>query len=441
MLRLSFHICLSFLLILNAVVKSSAQENQFIPGRSAPSHYSAELVEEFYQLNHNQLFWYSSSGHAILLRNCLLQWLDSSIHLGLSPAGYHYPELLQFQSRNIVAGDSVLLKEADRLFTDAALTFCSDLYMGRNIPSLINSDEISSSCIAEDKRFLLQTLINCSSDSLFNLFIFSLEPGGNDYYMLKKALADKMNTGDSVHVKFISYSLNIYRWIHHFHLQEYAVVNIPSATLRYYKMDSLLFQMKTVVGMPSAKTPRLATYLNKIIYYPYWNVPRKIVINEYLPIFKRNPAMVDSLNMQIINAHGSIMDYRKLNWGLFTKENFPYDLRQSTGCDNALGVIKFNLSSPYDVYMHDTNFKRAFSHERRFYSHGCIRLEKPILLANQILGGKVDSNYLQSCLRDQEPIPISIDKRIPVFVVYMPALADESENIIYYRDVYGFLKK
>ena len=140
--RLSFHICFAFFFILNAVTKSSAQDNQFISGWSAPSHYSPEFVEEFYQLNHDKPFWYSSSRHATLLRNCLLQWLDRSTELGLNPADYHYPELLQFHNRNIVPSDSLLLKEADRLFTDAALTFCRDLYMGKNFPSLINSDEI-----------------------------------------------------------------------------------------------------------------------------------------------------------------------------------------------------------------------------------------------------------------------------------------------------------
>ena len=259
--------------------------------------------------------------------------------------------------------------------------------------------------------------------------------------MLKKALADKMLQGDSVHVKFISYSLNLFRWMHHFHLQEYGVVNIPSATLRYYKMDSLLFQMKTVVGS--------ALHQNTAVSYLY----RQDHLLSLLECPQENCHQRIPSHFQEESGHGRlpeyanyqrarpIMDYRKLNWALFTKQNFPYDLRQSTGCDNALGVIKFNLTSPYDVYMHDTNFKKAFSYERRFYSHGCIRLEKPLLLANQILGGKVDSNYLQSCLRDQEPVPINIDKRIPVFVVYMPALADGSENIIYYRDVYGLLKK
>lgn len=431
---------LFFIFFLNAAIKSSGQESQLLPGAPEPRYYSAELLEEFYQLNHKKLFWYNPSNNSSSLRKSLLRWLNSSKEFGLNRADYHYPELMQAQDSIFSSVDSLPLGEADRLFTDAALTFCRDLYLGRNIPSLINSDEISPSYFAKDKQFLLQGILGCSSDSSFNLFIKALEPADLEYSRLKEALAEKLFVSDSLQVKLISYSLNLIRWMHHFQLPEYAVVNIPSATLRYYKMDSLLFQMKTVVGKPSTKTPRLATYIDKIIYYPYWNVPRKIVITEYLPIFKNNPSMVDSLNMQIVNANGFVLDYHKLNWALYNKQNFPFELRQSTGCDNALGVIKFNLTSPYDVYMHDTNFKRAFSFERRFYSHGCIRLEKPILLANQILDGKVDSNYLKSCLRDQKPVPVYLEKRIPVFVIYMPATADDQGKITYFRDVYGLLK-
>ncbi|MFI5153965.1 MAG: L,D-transpeptidase family protein [Chitinophagales bacterium] len=438
--RISLPLCLFFIFILNTF-RSSGQENQ-APYRAAEaSHYSAELVDEFYQLNHGKLFWYGPSINSISLRKSLIRWLDRLIELGLNRANYHYPELMHAQDSIFSTIDSLSLKEADRLFTDAALTFCRDLYMGRDIPSLINSDEISFSGFQRDRQLLLHALLNCTSDSLFNDFVSSLEPGNGDYNQLKKALAEKISAGDSIHVKSIAYSLNIFRWMLHFHLPEYVVVNIPSATLGYYKMDSLLFHMKTVVGKPSTKTPRLATYIDKIIYYPYWNVPRKIVISEYLPIFSKNPSMVDSMNMQIVNAKGNVVDYHKLNWALYNKQNFPFELRQSTGCDNALGVIKFNLTSPYDVYMHDTNFKRAFSFERRFYSHGCIRLEKPILLANQILDGKVDSNYLKSCLRDQKPVPVFPDKRIPVFVIYMCATPDDQGNINYFRDVYELMKK
>jgi len=132
-------------------------------------------------------------------------------------------------------------------------------------------------------------------------------------------------------------------------------VNIASATLRYYEHGKLKLLTKVVVGKPSTRTPRFAAYCNEIILYPYWNVPTKIVLNELLPKFKSDSSYIDELNMQLINAGGQVVDHYKLNWNRYSSRYFPFRVRQGTGCDNSLGVIKFNLASPLGVYLHDTN--------------------------------------------------------------------------------------
>ena len=149
---------------------------------------------------------------------------------------------------------------------------------------------------------------------------------------------------------------------------------------------------------------------------------------------------MDAMNMQVVDNKGNILDAQKLDWPIFTKTNFPYRFRQSTGCDNALGVIKFNLTSPFDVYMHDTNLKSAFQSSYRYYSHGCIRLEKPIELGNFLLHGRLDPLFLQSCLKDQKPVTVKPDKPVPVFVVYGMAGFDAMNNVIYYKDIYRLMK-
>jgi len=198
--------------------------------------------------------------------------------------------------------------------------------------------------------------------------------------------------------------------------------------------------MRAVVGKPSTPTPRFAAYFNEVILYPYWYPPASIVFNELLPKIKRNPSIIDSWNMQVTDKNGKIVNHLKLNWSAFYTGNFPYILRQSTGCDNSLGILKFNISSPYGVYLHDTNNKTAFLSASRFYSHGCMRIEEPIKLANHILHEKLDTSFLQSCFKEQKPIPVQLDNPIPVFVVYMMAEADPTGKIRYYKDIYNLLK-
>ncbi|MGH2566409.1 MAG: L,D-transpeptidase family protein, partial [Ginsengibacter sp.] len=225
-----------------------------------------------------------------------------------------------------------------------------------------------------------------------------------------------------------------------FKFEKWIVVNIASATLRYYESDSIKLRMKVVVGKPSTRTPRFAAHCNQVVFYPYWNVPASIALNELLPEFKRNPGDVDALNMQVLDLKGNIIDYHKLNWKNYSKAYFPFRIRQSTGCDNSLGVVKFNLTSPFSVYLHDTNNKTAFLSGLRYYSHGCIRIEEPIELANYLLPGKVDSKFLEACLKDQKPVMLDLPEPVPVFVIYQTVEVNLKNQMKYYKDIYRLLR-
>ena len=50
---------------------------------------------------------------------------------------------------------------------------------------------------------------------------------------------------------------------------------------------------------------------------------------------------------------------------------------QPPGAANALGRIKFNFPNKFQVYLHDTPEKRLFAHDKRAFSHGCMRVEDP----------------------------------------------------------------
>lgn len=398
--------------------------------------YNKEMVTRFYILNNQQLQWNTGDSNGVLLRKKMITLLDSACYLGLNKFEYHYNELIAACNKT----DSSTLKNVDILFTDAALTFTKDVYTGKNIIKWIESDEISSSFTEDDKLFLVNQLLSTSTDSLLQAQVSKLQPSSEEYRLLKKELYNKLQTGDTFSVKLLNISLNILRWINHFKLQQRIIVNIPSANLFYYSGDSIALKMKVVAGKPLTPTPRMTTYCTEVILYPYWNVPRKIAVNELLPLFKLLPKMVDALNMQVIDAKGNVVDHHRLKWTSFNKNNFPYKFRQSTGCDNSLGVVKFNLTNPFDVYLHDTNIKKSFLSDHRFYSHGCIRIEKPIELAGLLLNNALDTTFLQSCLKEQKPVPISIKKKVPVFVVYMPAEIDTCNRAVYYKDVYDLLR-
>jgi murein L,D-transpeptidase YcbB/YkuD len=144
------------------------------------------------------------------------------------------------------------------------------------------------------------------------------------------------------------------------------------------------------------------------------------------------------MNLQVLNSKGRVVSPYSINWKSYNKNNFPFTFRQSTGCDNALGVIKFNLTNPYSVYMHDTNVKSVFASAKRYLSHGCIRLERPMELAELLAPGKIDNDLLEACVKGQQPKTIDIPD-IPVFVIYVPVEYAADGTIQYLDDVYHLL--
>lgn len=400
--------------------------------------YRPSEVKIFYG-NQNLPIWFLNASNVRSMRQELINVIESASSFGLLNKKYHLPFIRLRRDSLSSNTDSTRLWEADYLFTDAAIAFLHDLYMGESISRWMRYDDISAKFKTIDETYLRNRLAKVKSGKALAELVKTLEPDLFNYNFLKTELKLQLEMKDSVKIKILSHSLNMYRWAHHFRHGQFILVNIGSATLRYYESDSLLLQMKVVAGKPATKTPRFTASTDYITLYPYWHVPRSIAIPKLLPQFKRNPSAVDAMNMQLIDGNGNIVNHRKLDWSALNRNNFPYTIRQSTGCDNALGVIRFNMTSLFGVFMHDTNFKEAFLLENRYISHGCIRLEKPVELADYLLKKPLDTAFLQSCIKNQKPVNLSLPNPVRVFVVYMLAEADDTGRVIYYKDVYRLL--
>jgi L,D-transpeptidase YcbB len=428
------------------VAKISFSQKVVVSGYQIPIVLSTEkliyplLTAKFYQQNNQQLFWFTTDTGSATLRQSFKTAIDSCINIGLDKEKYHYNEIIAASAAKFSLEDSTTAMNNDKIFTDAAIALCKDIYQGKNISSWINYDEVSGKYTDADNEYLLKNIAAAKSGNALTQFILLLEPAEKEYTLLKQELKTQLQKKATLPIKQLTATLNYFRWIHHFKFDQCIVVNIPSATLRYYQKDSIKLHMKVVVGKPSTKTPRFAAYCNQVILYPYWNVPTSIAVNELLPKIKRRPATIDDMNMQLVDGNGKVINHYAVNWKAISRNYFPYRLRQSTGCDNSLGVIKFNVTDPYSVYLHDTNNKTAFLSGYRYYSHGCIRVEEPIELGNLLLSNRLDTNFLKACYKEQKPIPIDLLTPVPVIVIYSLVEIDKADKIRYYKDVYSLIK-
>lgn len=258
--------------------------------------------------------------------------------------------------------------------------------------------------------------------------------------LLRSAAIAELNVPVGIRIRQLTLAINYYRWLSClFHETPVIVVNIPAAYLKVYGSNAILLDMKVIVGKPSTPTPTLTSRVTEIVLYPYWKVPYSIATKELLPAIKRNPGFIDANNFQVMTNTGKIADPYKINWKSLDASNFPFTIRQSTGCDNALGLIKLDFYNPAGVYLHDTPDKSLFGSGRRYFSHGCIRMEKPMELGHLILsnnGIAIDTLEAKGCLRNQAPIIVEADEKMPVVVWYNPVDVDETGRVVFYQDIY-----
>lgn len=266
--------------------------------------------------------------------------------------------------------------------------------------------------------------------------MFNLPANGE----LNQEIIRELNVPLKIRLAQLNLSINYYRWLSCLtQNQSVIVANIPAAYLKVYRNNEVILEMRLVVGKPSTPTFTLASIVNEVIVYPYWHVPVSIATKELLPAIKRNPSFLDANNYQVLNKAGKIMDPYSINWHSLSRNYFPYTIRQGTGCDNSLGLLKLNFYNPFGAYLHDTPNKDLFKQNRRFFSHGCMRMEKPIELGHLVLKNNniaIDTLTEKGCLKNQSPINVPADVKMPVIVWYNPAGVDSSSHILFFEDVY-----
>jgi len=242
-------------------------------------------------------------------------------------------------------------------------------------------------------------------------------------------------------ILWLEHAVGVYHWMDHWDFTRSIHVNVAAAEVELVEEDRTILSMRAVVGKAATPTPFFAAWAENIVLYPYWFVPLSIAVGEFLPKIKKDITWLDRQNMQVLDRAGNVVDPTQLPWADFTAAYFPYTIRQSTGCDNALGILKVDVKTPLGVYLHDTNNKASFLLSKRFLSHGCIRLEEPLQLGNYLLDKTLDTVFLQSCLLEQKPVQLTLKAAIPVLVFYTLVQPQQDGSVRYLQDTYQHFQK
>ena len=258
-----------------------------------------------------------------------------------------------------------------------------------------------------------------------------------------KATLAQLNTPLSHRVHQLQLTLERWRWVPQSFARPPIVVNIPEFQLRALNASfTTALQMKVVVGAAYRRqTPVFSAEMKYVIFRPYWNVPRSITRAELLPKAVRDRGYLASNGYEVVEKSDQVVATGATDDDVLGGlKSGQFSIRQVPGPKNSLGLVKFLFPNEYNVYLHDTPATVLFSKARRDFSHGCIRVEKPALLAQWILRDSPEwtPERIDQAMHGAKPLRVDLAKPVPVLIVYATAVVLENGEVHFFDDLYGF---
>lgn len=312
--------------------------------------------------------------------------------------------------------------------------------------------------------------------------------GLNDDGVIGKNTIEHLNTTPQDYINKIKLNLERFRWNNYTDTAQYVLVNIPDFRLFIYDKGNEIFTSKVCVGRkrPSSYEKQLERYkktrhwedkpedwqtpitngeLSYLVLNPTWSVPESIIREEIFQKVSKDSNYLIDHNFKVY-LDTSEVDPDKITLSDLSAKEIPYKIVQGPGAGNALGKIKFIFPNRFGIYLHDTPTRPPFKYSNRAVSHGCIRVENPMPLAEFLLkdhtkwnidflkieiGQMVEDkskiveykkmrNKLRKDAEDEKTTEVYLSRKVPVFIDYYTAWVDENGEINFRDDVYNMDK-
>ncbi len=266
---------------------------------------------------------------------------------------------------------------------------------------------------------------------------FQLRHGLEAKGIIGKQTVIALNIPPADRARQITLNMERWRWMpenlgeHHF------MVNLAAFELQEVEKQEMVERMDVVVGAVATQTPEFSDDMEYVEINPTWTVPYSIATKEMLPKLRRSSSAYAGDFEVFMN--GKLASWGGINWNAYGPGNFPFTFRQKPGPKNALGKVKFMLPNPYNIYLHDTPSKDKFLATTRAFSHGCIRLSRPMDLAYHLVGevagwpkSKIDATFASG-----KTTRVSLPQHIPVHLIYATAFEGDGGSLEFRPDIYG----
>jgi len=261
-------------------------------------------------------------------------------------------------------------------------------------------------------------------------------PRHAQYAALKQQLARDRAASAADRVSQIELNLERWRWLPEELGERYIIVNIPTFQLEAMEGGKPSLAMRVVAGnADETPTPIFSDEMTEVVFSPYWNVPTSILRKETIPAVLQDPGYLYRNNLEVVRA-GQVVSPDSVDW---SDPDLRVQVRQRPGAKNSLGLVKFLFPNKFDVYLHDTPADSLFARVERDFSHGCVRVEKPVELAQWVLRDQPEwtPERIAAAMHAGQEKHVALKRRIPVYIVYATAWVDEKGQLNFADDLYG----
>ncbi|RZL51029.1 MAG: L,D-transpeptidase [Pedobacter sp.] len=424
---------------IQTALQKQLQNTEFLQKLNFP-----KTVGRFYALNAQKSAWLASEQN-VDKTNAAMLLLDCVRQFGLQHVAYH-PEVLtyprMYEAIEANKNTSSMPKvEFEIMLTDAMISMINHLHFGAYNPDV--NDNLIDNGLSDNLKaeYFLQNVI--LSNDLFGT-ILSVQPQSDQYKKLQgymKLIAGQY-TCDSYETpegeaRKIAMNMERLRWVN-LEQSSYLHINVPSFKLVYKKTDSV-YMFKVVVGKIITQTPTLQSKVYLIETAPDWNIPSNIFIKELLPKAIKQPKYFETNQMAVYDSKENIIPINKITLAAIKANPKAYHLRQSAGCENALGKVIFRFANNYGIYLHDTPEQQYFKREARALSHGCIRIEHADKLAELLLQSddqQKNISLLNTAMKTYAKSKFKLNEPIPIIITYLTYTVEDG-LLVNHKDIYN----
>jgi murein L,D-transpeptidase YcbB/YkuD len=218
----------------------------------------------------------------------------------------------------------------------------------------------------------------------------------------------------------------------------YIVVNVPAQQIEAVSNGKVYSRHNAIVGRPERPTPVVMAALSNVAFNPYWNAPPSIIERDIVPkMLAGDSDVLRKMNIHVFQGVGGPeIDPDTVDWRTAVVDD--YHFRQEPGAESAMATAKINFPSPFGIYLHDTPERQLFGAGGRFFSSGCVRVDKIAVLINWILNGQDGFNpdKIAGMAESLERLDVNIINPPQLRVAYLTAWPAADNTVAFRPDVY-----